>query len=357
MQIGVDPENVLTFLISVPAVQTEHDTATPFFNQLEARIRSLPGVLSAGMNNCYPLAGGCNATIIWFRDRPTVPEGTEPGVGVYTVSPDYFKTLKIPLLRGRWFRPADRQGAPKVVLVNQTAARRFWPGQDPIGKPIAVGQNEFGDRAEVIGIVGDVRYRGMDQPPDPDVYISYLQSPQDSLVIFVRTTTNPAVLISAIRGEVHTMNRDLPVYDVKSLRDRIGESMAKARFSAMLLTSFACIALILAAIGIYGVMSYMVAQRTREIGIRMALGAHAANVRALVLRRGLVLTVVGMSIGAAAALAATRILATMLYQVAPDDPLTLALMTSILGVVALLATYVPARRATRVEPTRALRAE
>lgn len=355
--IGVDPENVLTFVINVPSVQPERDTATPFFNQLEARIRSLPGVLSVGMNDCYPVAGGCNATIIWFRDRPAVPEGTEPGVGAYTVSPDYFKTLKIPLLRGRWFGPADRRGAPKVVLVNQTAARRFWPGQNPIGKPIAIGQNDFGDRAEIIGIVGDVRYGGMDQPPDPDVYVSYLQSPRDSLVVFARTTSSPSALISAVRREVHALNKDLPVYDVKSLRERITESTSKARFSAMLLMVFACIALVLAAIGIYGVMSYMVAQRTREIGIRMALGAHAANVRALVLRRGLLLTSVGISIGAAVALATTRILAAMLYQVKPDDPLTFAFMTGILGVVALLATYIPARRATRVDPMTALRAE
>ncbi len=355
--IGADPENVLTFLISVPSGQPERDTATPFFNQLETRIRSLPGIVSAGMNNCYPLAGGCNYTIIWFRDRPAVPQGTEPGVGEYTVSPDYFKTLKIPLLRGRWFRPADRKGAPKVVLVNQTAARRFWPGQDPIGRPIAVGVNDFGDRAEIIGIVGDVRYGGMDQPPDPDVYISYLQSPQDSLIVFVRAAMNPSSLISPIRGEVHALNKNLPVYDVKLLRDRFAESTAKWRFTVMLLTIFGCIALVLAAIGIYGVMSYVVSQRTSEIGIRMALGADAANVRALVLRRGLMLTAAGISIGAAAALATTRVLATLLYQVKPDDPLTFALMASVLGLVALVATYVPARRATRVDPMTALRAE
>jgi putative ABC transport system permease protein len=255
------------------------------------------------------------------------------------------------------FGPADRQGAPKVVLINQTAARRFWPGQDPIGKPIAIGLNDFDDRAEIIGIVGDVRYGGMDQPPDPDVYVSYLQSPRDSLVVFVRTAPSPSALISAVRGEVRALNKDLPVYDVKSLRERITESTAQARFSAMLLAIFACIALVLAAIGIYGVMSYMVAQRTREIGIRMALGAHAANVRALVVRRGLVLTAMGISIGAVAALATTRTLATMLYQVKPDDPMTFALMASVLAVVALLATYIPARRATRVDPMTALRAE
>jgi predicted permease len=355
--IGVDPENVLTFLVSVPAAHSETDTATPFFGQLEMRIHSLPGVLSAGMNNCYPLAGGCNATIIWFRDRPSVAEGSEPGVGVYTVSPDYFKTLKIPLLSGRWFKSTDRKAAPKVIVINQTAARTFWPGLDPIGKPIAIGQNDFGDRAEVIGIVGDVRYRGMDHPPEPDVYVSYLQSRQDSLVVFVRTTTSPSALISAIRSEVHALNKDLPVYDVKPLRDRISESTSKARLSAILLMSFSGIALVLAAIGIYGVMSYMVAQRTREIGIRMALGAQGANVRALLLRRGLALTAFGIGIGAAAALVTTRILATMLYQVKPDDPLTFVLMAGLLGLVAMVATYIPARRATRVDPMTVLRAE
>lgn len=307
-RIGVDAEDVMTFRVDVPSSNQDRDVETPFFDQIETHIRSLPGVLSTGMSNCHPLAGGCNGTLIWFRDRPEVPSGTEPTVGVHFVSPEYFKTLKIPLLGGRWFTPADRKGTPKVVLISDAAARKFWPGQDPIEKPIGVGQGGFGDRAEIIGIVDDVRYGEMDEPPVPDVYISYLQSARSSLMIFARAAANPIPLIPAIRREVHALNNNLPVYDIQLLRDRISASTAKARFSATLLAVFASIALALAAIGICGVMSYAVVQRTREIGVRIALGAEPSSIWALVLRRGMALTLTGIVIGLIGSLAATRVL-------------------------------------------------
>ncbi len=356
-RVGVDPEDVLSLRIDVPSSNQDRDVETPFFEQLENGIRSLPGVLSAGMSNCYPLAGGCNGTLIWFRDRPEVPSGTEPTVGVHFVSPEYFKTLKIPLLRGRWFEPTDRKGKTKVVLISEAAAKKFWPGQDPIGRPIGVGQGGFGDRAEIIGIVGDVRYGEMDEPPIPDVYISYLQSPRSSLMIFVRATTSPAALIPAVRRQVHELNKDLPVYDIQLLPNRMAASTARARFSATLLAVFALLALALAAIGIYGVMSYVVAQRTHEIGVRMALGAEPGNVRWLMLARGATLALAGVVIGILGSLASTRVLASLLYQVKPGDPSTYAVISAVLGVAALVAIYVPARRATRVDPMVALRAE
>jgi putative ABC transport system permease protein len=358
---GVDPENVLTVPINLPDTLASHgashDGSTAFFSELEQRVAGLPGVTSAGMANCHALAGGCNGGIIWFRDRPPVPRGTEPSVGVLFVSPDYFKALKIPLPRGRWFTTADRQGAPKVVLISDAAARKFWPGENPVGKPIGVGQGGFGDRAEIVGIVGDVRYGQMDEAPKPDVYVSCLQSPRSSLVVFARTDGNPLALADAIRGQVQSLNRNVPIYDIKTMTERIRESTAKARFSALLLAVFAAIALVLAAIGIYGVMSHLVTQRTREIGIRMALGARSVDVLKLVVRRGAALAGAGIAIGAVGALATTRALAALLYQVKPDDPETYVAIAAVLGAVALMASCLPARRATWVEPSQALRSE
>jgi putative ABC transport system permease protein len=265
--------------------------------------------------------------------------------------------MRIPLLRGRGFLDSDRQGAPKVVLINDAAARQFWPGEDPIGKPIGVGQGGFGDRAEVIGIVGDVRYGQMDEPAKPDVYIPNLQSPRDFLILYARTDGNPAALVQAVRREVRALNRDLPVFNIRTMSERIAAATARARFSAILLAVFAAIALSLSAVGIYGVMSYVVTQRTREIGIRMALGARQGDVLSLVLSRGVALAAVGVVIGLGGALASTRVLETMLYEVKPNDLGTYLAIAGVLFAVALAASLIPARRAAWVDPSAALRAE
>jgi len=354
---GVDPDGVLTVRLSLPDALAARGASANFFSQLEARVAGLPGVVSAGMANCHALAAGCNRTLIWFRDRPPEARGSEPSVGVHFVSPGYFKTMRIPLLRGRWFTEADRRGSPKVVLISELAARRFWPGEDPIGKPVAVGQGGFNGRAEVIGIVGDVRYGQMDEPPIPDVYISYLQSPRSSLIVYARTAGDPRALAGAVRQQVHELNRDLPVFDIKTMNERIREATSKARFSAILLAVFAAIALALAAVGIYGVMSYLVTRRTREIGIRMALGARQRDVLKLVVRRGAGLALAGIALGVAGALAATRVLATLLYEVKPDDPQVYVAIAVVLAAVALAASYIPARRAAWVDPSSALRSE
>jgi len=209
----------------------------------------------------------------------------------------------------------------------------------------------------VIGVVGDVRYGQMDEPPQPDVYIPHLQSSRSSLVLFVRTAGNPAALTQAVEREVHALDKNLPVYDVKTMNERIRDATSRARFSAVLLAVFAAIALVLAAVGIYGVMSYLVTQRTREIGIRIALGAGSADVLSLVVRRGATLALAGIAIGVAGALASTRVLATLLYEVKPGDPSTYIMIAAVLAAVALLASYIPARRASSVDPSSALRAE
>jgi putative ABC transport system permease protein len=204
---GVDSENILTARITPPF---NPQGSPALFPEVERRLAALPGVVSAGLNDCHALAGGCNGTIIWFRDREPVPKGTEPLVGIHFASPDYFRTMRIPLVAGRLFTSADRTGAPKVVLVNETAARKFWPGESPLGKPVGVGQGGFGDRAEVVGVVGDVRYGQMDEPPMPDVYVSILQSPRWSTMLFARVTGSPAAYIPALRRELAAIDTKPP---------------------------------------------------------------------------------------------------------------------------------------------------
>jgi predicted permease len=265
--------------------------------------------------------------------------------------------MRVPLLRGRFFTDADREDRPKVIMINEAAARKFWPDEDPIGKHIAVGQGGFNDSAEVIGIVGDIRYGQMVEKPRPDAFISYLQSPRWSLVLFVRATGNPTSLTNALRNEVKALNKDLPVYDVKTMYERITDSTSRTRFSTVLLGTFASIALILAAVGIYGVMSWAVTQRTREIGIRIALGADRGSVLRMVLRRGVFVTAAGIALGSLGALWATLVLESLLYEVKAHDPGTFLLLTAVLAGVAVAATLVPAWRATRVDPLTALRVE
>jgi putative ABC transport system permease protein len=243
------------------------------------------------------------------------------------------------------------------VLINETAARKFWTGEDPIGKPIAVGQGGFADRAEIVGIVADIRYGAMDSAPMPDVFIPLAQSPRSSMVLFIRTTADPRTLTAGVRGEVRTLDRNLPVYDLKTMTERVSDATSSARFSTILLGVFAVIALVLSAIGVYGVLSYAVTQRTHEIGIRIALGADPRDVLALVLGRGLALTAAGIVLGVGVALASTRVLATLLYEVKPSDPSTYIVISGVLGLAALVASYIPARRATRVDPLIALRSE
>jgi putative ABC transport system permease protein len=354
-RIGVDPEHLLTVRLEPP--QRPGGDSTAFFAEMERRAASLPGVISAGLDNCPPVSGGCNGTLIGFPDRPDAAPSAQPSIGIVWASPSYLQTMHIPLVKGRWFTPADRVGSPKVMVVNETAARTFWPGEDPVGHRATAGQGGYGDGAEVIGVVGDVRYLQADEPAHPDVYVPYLQSPRSGMLLYIRTAGDPAALIGAVRREVRALNRDLPLFDVQTMDARISGATSKPRFTAILLAVFAGIALCLAAIGIYGVMSYLVTQRTREIGIRMALGARQSDVLSLVVRRGATLAALGIGIGTAGALAASRALTTLLYQIQPGDPATYVEIGAVLAAVALAACYLPARRASMVDPSRALRAE
>ena len=309
-----------------------------------------------GLADCPPLNGGCNGTILLYRDRPAAARGTEPSVGVHWVTPGWFATMRVPLKSGRVFRDGDRLGAQKVVVVSETAARKYWPGQDVIGRPVSVGQGGFyDDTAYVVGVVGDVRFGTLDSLPVPDVYLSYYQSPRGRMMMFVRAAGDPRSLVAAARREVAALAPGVPLYDVRSMRERVADAMGYARFSATLLAAFAAVALALAALGTYGVISYRVSLRTLEIGVRVALGATRGDVLRLIVGQGIGLAVVGGALGLAGALATTRVLRSLLYDVAPSDPVTLVSIVALLVVAVIVASWLPARRAAGVHPAEALR--
>lgn len=351
---GFSGANVLTLRVTIPPGTIAPDSMAGFYNQLQSEIAAIPSVTSVGLADCAPLSNACNGTIMTFADRPPSATGNAM-VGVHWVTPDWFKAIRVPIKRGRMFTEADRAGTGKVVVINEEAARKYFPGEDPIGKRVAVYQGGFHTGAEVIGIVGDVRYGSMDAPASPDAYISYGQSHISRMMVFVRTSGDAASLAPTVRAVVRRIAPRNPVYDIQPMTVRMASASAQARFSATLLGMFATVALVLAMMGIYGVMSFGVAQRTREIGIRVALGADRNRVLGLVLREGAVLAVIGVAIGGVAALSFTRLLRTMLYEVSVTDAPTYALMIVLLAAAVLIATWIPARRAASVNPVSALR--
>ncbi len=351
---GFNGENVLTLRVTIPSGTIAPDSMAGFYTQLQGEIAALPTVTHVGLSDCAPLSNSCHGTVMTFADRPPSATGNAM-VGVHWVTPGWFGAMRVPVKRGRMFTDADRAGTGKVVLINEEAARQYFPGEDPLGKRVAVYQGGFHTGAEVIGIVGDVRYGSIDSPARPDTYISYGQARISRMMIFVRTTGDATALAPTVRAVVRRFAPRNPVYDIQTMRTRMASASAQARFSATLLGLFATVALVLATMGIYGVMSFGVAQRTREIGIRVALGADRNRVLGLVLREGALLAVVGVTLGSVAALSFTRLLRTMLYEVSVTDAPTYAVMILVLAAAVLVATWIPARRAASVDPVTALR--
>jgi putative ABC transport system permease protein len=265
--------------------------------------------------------------------------------------------MKVPIIEGRGFTSGDRLKAPQVVVINQTMARRFWPNENPIGKRLNLGTDEAPDFCEIIGIVGDVKHFGPEAESKPQLYISHVQSPARWMSLIVRTVRNHLNLVSSVRAEVLALDAAQPVYDIQTLEKSVAQSLAPRRFAMLLLAIFAIVALALGAIGIYGVISYAVSKRTHEIGIRMALGARRQDVLGLVVRQGMKLALIGVGVGLTGALAITRVLQSLLFEVKPFDPLIFLLVTLSLAAVALFACWLPARRAAEVEPMEALRHE
>jgi putative ABC transport system permease protein len=358
VRLGFDPYNVFTMSLSLPESKyPEEQQRAEFYQQLLQRVEALPGVKSAAIANYLPLSGHWGSVGFSIQGRPPLTPGDFLVANYCTVSPNYFHAMEIPVLEGRGFTAADRKQAPYVVIINQTMARRFWPGENPIGQRLNLGDSKSPDVCEIVGVAGDVRHFGPDADTRPQTYFSHLQSPAKQMSLIVRAVANPLNLTSAVRAEVKALDAAQPVYDVQTLEQLVSQSIAPRRFAMLLLGAFAIVALLLGAIGIYGVISYTMNRRTHEIGIRMALGAQRHDVLALVVRQGMRLALIGVGAGLAGALAATRALQSLLFEVKPFDSLIFLLVTLTLTAVAFVACWLPARRAAKIDPMEALRYE
>jgi predicted permease len=354
VDLGFDKSNLLTFSVDFATSSTGSDALPGFYSQLLDRVRAVPGVADVALDSCTPFVPTCARLPLLQKDGP-VPEYDYHKVsGMDVVTPNWFSLMHVRLVRGRPFLPTDRRGGPSVVLLTESAAKMFFGADDPIGKRISLGR-PIKD-AEVIGIVGDVR-QVPDSAPGAITYVPNTQSPQQEMLVFVRTMRDPAAVAGGLRKAVHEVAPQLPLSDLQTMRQREGRATAQNRFRAMLLTAFALAALLLAAIGIYGVLSFAVTVRTREMGIRIALGAERGSVQWLVLGEGLALVGLGIVIGLAGAFAGARVLRTFLFDLTPSDPLTYISIVVVLVVTALLASWIPGLRASRVDPVIALRAE
>jgi putative ABC transport system permease protein len=377
---GFRTDHILTMQISLPPAKYAQDRpelTAGFFQQLTERVKTLPGVEAASVTSALPLTNSGWGKLFTLEDRPAPKSLDEvPNVQYRQVSPDYFSTLAIPILKGRPFSERDTRDALPVAVINETLARRFFADADPSGKRLYLGPPEElvppgilppGFRFQhftIIGVIGDVRHNGLNQPLAPEIYTLHEQelaskfaNPSGSMYLAVRTAAEPSSLVGAIRHEVQELDREQPIADIATMEELLATSLSQSRFSTLLLGVFAGVALILAAVGIYGVMAYSVAQRTHEIGIRVALGAQAGDVLRLVIRQGLTLAILGVAIGLGAALTMTRVMTSLLYGVTATDPLTFAIIPVLLTGVALAASFIPARRAMKVDPMVALRYE
>jgi predicted permease len=351
---GFNPENVVLMAFNLGREGYTEPQGRNFHRLAVERIRTVPGVLNATVARDRPFGGGFQRSVFIEGQEPP-PGGRGVLVQTNNIATGFFETLGISLLRGRDFAEADNQQAPKVMIVNEAMAARFWPGQDVLGKRLKL----FGDQdfREVVGLVADSKYNSLTEPRRAFMYIPLQQEYAPQINLHVRTSSDAKGMVSALRNEVQQIDPSLPVLNIQTLSERVENSLGGERRQATLLGSGGILALILAAVGLYGVMSYSVAQRTREIGIRMALGAGRGNVMGLVLKQGLTLVSAGVVLGLVAAFGITRLLASLLFGVSAIDPITFVGTSAVLIVVALLASYLPARRATKVDPIIALRYE
>jgi putative ABC transport system permease protein len=372
VNVGFEPRNLLTMqLFLSPSKYPEGQPQTALAIQaILERVNGLPGVSSAGIVNTLPITGG-PSTDFTIEGRPDVTHGGHEA-DIRIVDPDYFRTMSVPLLRGRSFAAADRAEAPRVMVINQTMARRYWSEDDPIGKRVTMWDWGAPMTGEVVGVVGDVKANGLEAETGPMIYWPYSQFPSSFNRLVVRpgsagfqpavtpnstSATETTSLVFAIKSEIWSVDKDQPIASVMTMEQVLGDSYAPRRFYLVLMGVFAFLALSLAIVGIYGVMSYLVTQRTHEIGVRMALGAERRDVVRLFLLQGALLTLTGIAIGLAGSLAVLRMMSSLLFAVTASDPATFAVVSSLLGGVALLACFIPALKATRVDPVVALRYE
>jgi len=354
---GFNPSNVLTMELSLPPSKYgQEPQQAAFFTDLLGRTRALPGVEYAGVINNLPLGGSGSNGDFEIEGHAPFPQGQEPIAEKYVTSPGYFQAMGISLLKGRFFTESDAKGTLPVVIINQSLAKQMWPNDDAIGKRIRVGWLNQ-DWQEVIGVVNDTKHESLEAQNSMETYLPFQQTPVSDLTLVVRAASTPMSLVGAVKSQVLAVDKDQPVYNIQTLEQVMSDSLAPRKFNMLLLAIFAGIALILAAVGIYGVMAYSVNQRTQEIGIRMALGAQRADVLKLVVGQGMILTAVGVGIGLVAALLLTRVIASLLFGITATDFSTFSIISVILALVAFIACYLPGLRATRVDPMVALRYE
>ncbi len=363
---GFDAHNVLTMnaMVSRAKFATAQQQIN-FFEGVLQRIRTLPGVESAGVIDDLPLDNGGSHQPIAIEGRPVVPMSEQPEVDVRLISPGYMTALHVPILRGRDISDTDGAGRPDVILISESMARQFWPGEDPIGKRLTLTFYP-GALREVVGVVGDVKLDSLDQTrPNAALYFPLDQISASSnggwnsfpMTLVVRSASSSAGMVSPVVNAVHGVDPDMPLRDISTMDDLVANSLSQQRFNMLLLGAFAGLALLLAAVGIYSVLSYSVKRSVREIGIRLALGARVGDVLRGVVFEGMKPTLLGVAIGAAGALLLGRVLSSLIFEVRPTDPVTFLVVTALLSVIALLASIIPAYRATRVDPMTALRYE
>jgi len=351
---GFDQRGLLTMNISLPTARYDKSRQILFFDDVLRRVRGVPGVRSAAIDSALPMNPSRFSPAL-PEGQPMVPLAERPLFNIQTMSPGYVETMRLPLAGGREFTAHDGERDPKAIMVNESAAHRYWPNENAVGKHILLGRGV--QPIEIVGVLGDVRNINLAADTQPEIYLPYAQLPTSSMNLVVRTAGDPRAFVNAVRAKVFEADREQPVTAIRTMEEVLESGAAQPRFTTSLLGGLSLTALILAIVGIYGVIAYSVAERTREMGIRMALGAGRADILRLVLRQGILLAGAGIAIGLAAAIALTRLLARLLYRVSATDPVTFGACALLFTAVALLASYIPARRATRVDPTIALRYE
>jgi putative ABC transport system permease protein len=354
---GLDTNNLLTMTVGLsPTKYPEGKQQIAFIDRLIEQVKTLPGVVSVGTTTTLPLAGGGSIQPFTIEGQPMTAVAEQPSARMRYISPDYFRTMGIPLRQGRFFNDQDREDGAQVIIISEAMARRFWPGQDPIGKRLTPSFHSKQGVREIIGVVGDVK-AGLDVDATPTMYLSYKQAPRPFMTVVVRTASDPQKFIQPVSRAIYAVDNEQALWNVRTMEQVLATSMSGRRFNMTLLITFAALALILAAVGVYGVMNYSVMLRRRELGIRIALGARTTDVLRLVLGQGLALTLVGVGVGLVVSYGLTRLMASLLYGVTATDSLTFLTVAGVLIGVGLLASYLPARRAAKVDPMIALRSE
>jgi putative ABC transport system permease protein len=356
---GFNPEGLLTMHLSLPMTKySEAPQRANFYKQVINDVRSLPGVQSVGAVSVLPLSGGGSSGSFRIEGRDVPPGQSSPHGARWAATPDYFKTMGIPLIRGRYFEERDTAEALPVAIIDQSLAQKYWPNEDPLGKRMVFeGTRDNPLWREIVGIVGHVKHTDLEGESRAQYYMPHQQRPQPNMALVIRTPNDPNALAGSVRGIIKSVDSDLPVFRVRTMDQFVADSMTQRKFALLLICVFACLALLLSAIGLYGVMAYSVTQRTHELGLRMALGAQASDVLKLVVKQGMLLAVIGLGLGVVGAIFLSRLMKTMLFNVSATDPLVFVGIALTLAAVALLACFVPARRATKVDPMVALRYE